>query len=333
MAVIVRAFGLGGKVFREYYADTEAELPTTGLSAGDYGYAIDTKKVFLASSATTWQETPQAVSGVLPTANLGTGSPTGSKYLRDDGMWQVPPGGGGPHATTHQPGGDDVMAVDAAVGTGSLRTIGTGAAQACAGNDARLIDARAPTAHTHPASDLASGTVAPARLGSGSGGATKFLREDSTWQTVSGGDGGAKATYISLVRHFTTLEDTTSANATWKIPAATTYGQIAVRLDMTKLGTPASAELVVVYTNTATTGTNQIGIRLGAAPVAAGTTVTAIASSVATLANSSTYPQTIVKAITVAELGSTAQWLQLALILATSTVGPNIFSADLILYY
>ena len=36
------------------------------------------------------------------------------------------------------------MAVDAAAATGSLRTIGTGAAQACAGNDARLSDARAP---------------------------------------------------------------------------------------------------------------------------------------------------------------------------------------------
>lgn len=31
-----------------------------------------------------------------------------------------------------------------------------------------------------------TGTVPPARLGTGSGGATKFLREDSTWQTVSG---------------------------------------------------------------------------------------------------------------------------------------------------
>jgi hypothetical protein len=33
-------------------------------------------------------------------------------------------------------------------------------------------------------SNVASGTVAPARLGSGSGGATKFLREDSTYQNV-----------------------------------------------------------------------------------------------------------------------------------------------------
>jgi hypothetical protein len=39
------------------------------------------------------------------------------------------------------------MAVDAAAATGSLRTIGTGALTACAGNDARLSDARTPAAH------------------------------------------------------------------------------------------------------------------------------------------------------------------------------------------
>jgi hypothetical protein len=42
------------------------------------------------------------------------------------------------HATTHQPGGSDAMAVDAAAATASLRTLGTGASQAAAGNDVRL---------------------------------------------------------------------------------------------------------------------------------------------------------------------------------------------------
>ncbi len=38
------------------------------------------------------------------------------------------------HATPHQPGGTDAMAVDAAAATGSLRTLGTGAAQAMQGS-------------------------------------------------------------------------------------------------------------------------------------------------------------------------------------------------------
>jgi uncharacterized protein DUF5907 len=51
------------------------------------------------------------------------------------------------HATSHQPGGGDAMAVDAAAGTGSLRTLGSGATQAAGGTDARLSDARTPLAH------------------------------------------------------------------------------------------------------------------------------------------------------------------------------------------
>jgi len=51
------------------------------------------------------------------------------------------------HNARHEPGGADPMAVDAAAATGSLRTLGTAATAACAGNDARLSDARTPAAH------------------------------------------------------------------------------------------------------------------------------------------------------------------------------------------
>lgn len=59
-----------------------------------------------------------------------------------------------------------------------------------------LDSEKAAASHTHAAADIASGTVAPARLGSGSGGSTKFLREDSTWQTVSAGGGAVSADTI-----------------------------------------------------------------------------------------------------------------------------------------
>ena len=45
-----------------------------------------------------------------------------------------------------------------------LPTAGTGASNYCAGNDARLSDARTPLSHTHSASDLTSGTLDAARL-------------------------------------------------------------------------------------------------------------------------------------------------------------------------
>lgn len=88
------------------------------------------------------------------------------------------------HHTSHEPGGSDTMAADAAAGTASLRSLGTGATQAAAGNDARLSDTRTPTdgsvtnakvdsaaaiAETKLslASDAAAGTASRRSLGSG----------------------------------------------------------------------------------------------------------------------------------------------------------------------
>lgn len=41
---------------KEYYCDTEAELPATGLVPGSFGFATDTGKVYRATNATTWVE-------------------------------------------------------------------------------------------------------------------------------------------------------------------------------------------------------------------------------------------------------------------------------------
>lgn len=51
------------------------------------------------------------------------------------------------HASTHNAGGTDALAIDAAAATGSFRTLGTSSTSACAGNDARLSNARTPTSH------------------------------------------------------------------------------------------------------------------------------------------------------------------------------------------
>ena len=79
------------------------------------------------------------------------------------------------HASTHNAGGADALAIDAAAGTGSLRTLGSGATQACGGTDSRLSNARTPTTHasTHNAggadvlaADAAAGTASLRSLGS-----------------------------------------------------------------------------------------------------------------------------------------------------------------------
>lgn len=109
------------------YADAAARTGATGFTVEDEGKfakQLDTGGIWMLTSYSpvTWA--------------LGAGSSTPAA-----------------HAATHNAGGTDALAIDTVAATGSLRTLGTSATSACAGNDSRLSDARAPTSHasTHNA--------------------------------------------------------------------------------------------------------------------------------------------------------------------------------------
>lgn len=100
-----------------------------------------------------------ALTGTYPNPSLASGSVSGGTggVIADGTITHV-----------------DIAAAnkDGAAGTPSMRTLGTGATQAVAGNDTRLSDARTPTAHQHSAADITSGTMDFARLPTGTTGST-----------------------------------------------------------------------------------------------------------------------------------------------------------------
>lgn len=76
---------------------------------------------------------------------------TGAYYITDGTTWQLI---------------NPYPATDAAAGTGSLRTLGTGALQAASGTDSRLSDTRTPSPLSVVSSTIAAGAVTFAKMGS-----------------------------------------------------------------------------------------------------------------------------------------------------------------------
>ena len=144
------------------------------------------------------------VPNLIGTAFLASsGTASASTYLRGDQSWSAIAASDVGAVPTSR----NVSSGTGLAGGGDLsadRTLsvlyGTTSGTAAAGNDARLSDARTPTAHktSHQsggsdelalaANQITSGTVATARLGSGTASANTFLRGDQTYQTVPVGN-------------------------------------------------------------------------------------------------------------------------------------------------
>jgi hypothetical protein len=122
---------------------------------------------------------------------------------------------------------------------GSTLNVGTGGTLGTAAYTAAT--AYATAIHAHAGADITSGTVDPARLGSGASISTKFLRGDSTWQTISGGGDALTSGNLSQ------FAATTSAQLAGVISDETGSGALVFAtspvLVTPALGTPSSGVL------------------------------------------------------------------------------------------
>ena len=107
------------------------------------------------------------------------------------------------------------------------------------GSDTRLTDSRAPTSHNHAASEITSGTIATARLGSGTASSSTYLRGDQTWATISGGGASAIDDLSDVTITAAASGDFLRHNGTAWVDATISASDIPSGIDATKIGSGA----------------------------------------------------------------------------------------------
>jgi hypothetical protein len=148
------------------------------------------------------------------------------------------------HATSHNSGGGDVLAIDAVVGTGSLRTLGTGAQQAAVGT------------HTTPTMTASVAGHVPTPPNN----TTTFLRGDATFNAVAYGSlSGTPSTFAPTAHassHTTGTDKIASGTPdgtkflrddfAWAAPVAATPDLIVTRMDTNGVQSVASGYSAMV---------------------------------------------------------------------------------------
>jgi len=181
---------------------------TSGVSGLSFSVSTATSTPSIVMTGVPNINASNVTGGVLNVARLGTGSPSSSNFLRGDGTWAATGAGigsvtsvglslpnlfsvsGSPVTTTGT--------LTAMLATQSANQLLAGPATGSAATPSfrALVAADIPSLD---ATKIASGTVATARLGSGSASSSTCLKGDQTWGTCSGsGTPGGSSTQIQF---------------------------------------------------------------------------------------------------------------------------------------
>jgi len=160
--------------------------------------------------------------GLVPMAQLASGTPDGTKFVRDDGTLVVP--SGGTHAASHQNGGNDEVSV--------------------AGLSGLLADAQTPLSHTHAWADVTGEptTLAGYGITDGATDAELAAHESDTTNVHGIADTSALATTATPISSFAAAVASVNFNdqqgLAFRIenrttdPGTPTVGQIWLRTDL-----------------------------------------------------------------------------------------------------